>query len=42
MLTAWLIEMRSAARTPDLSAQWQEIVDALVVEGVRILAPYSE
>ena len=42
MLTEWLIEMRSVARTPDLSAQWQEIVDALVVEGVRILAPYSE
>lgn len=42
MLAEWLIEVRSFARTPDLSDRWQEIVDALVVEGVRILAPYSE
>ena len=41
MLAEWLIEMRSTAESADLSARWQEIVDALVVEGVWRLAPYS-
>ena len=42
MLAEWLIEIRSFAQTSDLSARWQETVDALVVEGARKLAPYSE
>ena len=42
LLTDWLIETRSVANSTDLSTQWQEIVDSLVVEGVRKLAPYSE
>ena len=42
MLTEWLIETKSAAANAGLSAQWQQIVDALVVEGVTRLAPYSE
>ena len=42
MLADWLIETRSAANSADLSAQWQEVVDSLVVEGVTRLAPYSE
>ena len=41
-LPEWLIETRSAAANADLSGQWQQIVDALVVEGVTRLAPYSE
>lgn len=41
MLAEWLIEIRSALESADISAQWQEIVDALVVEGVSRLAPYS-
>ena len=39
---AWLIEIRSAAASVGLSARWQQVVDALVVEGVARLAPYSE
>ena len=42
MLTNWLIETRSAAAAIGLSAKWQQVVDALVVEGVARLAPYSE
>ena len=42
LLADWLIETRSAAAAVGLSAQWQQIVDALVVEGVARLAPYSE
>ena len=42
LLADWLIETRSVANSTDLSTQWQEIVDSLVVEGVRKLAPYSE
>ena len=42
MLTEWLIETRSDAASVGLSGQWQQIVDALVVEGVTRLAPYSE
>ena len=39
----WLIEKRSAAAAdPRLSTRWQQVVDALVVEGVARLAPYSE
>ena len=38
----WLIEERSAAAALDLSTRWQQVVDALVVEGVAQLAPYSE
>ena len=41
-LPAWLIEMRLASVDAGLSATWQEIIDALVVAGVRRLAPYSE
>ena len=41
-LSEWLVETRSAAVGVDLSAQWQQVVDALVVEGVTRLAPYSE
>ena len=42
LLANWLIETRYAADATGLSAKWQEIVDALVVEGVARLAPYSE
>ena len=41
-LSTWLIESRSMAEGAGLLACWQEIVDALVVAGVRQLAPYSE
>ena len=41
-LTEWLIEIRAAAADAGLSAEWQQVVDALVVAGVRTLAPYSE
>ena len=42
LLTNWLIETRYAADAAGLSAEWQEIVDALVIEGVAPLARYSE
>ena len=42
MVTSWLIEIRSTAVDTDLLPSWQEVVDALVVAGVRQLAPYSE
>ena len=42
MVTSWLIEIRSTAADTDLLASWQEVVDTLVVAGVRQLAPYSE
>ena len=43
LLAAWLIETRSAAAaSSDLSKVWQGVVDALVVEGISQLAPYSE
>ena len=42
LLTDWMIETRSAAAAVGLSGQWQQVVDALVVEGVTRLAPYSE
>ena len=41
-LSTWLIEIRSVADHAGLLASWQEVVDALVVAGVRQLAPYSE
>ena len=42
LVATWLIETRSAAESAGLSPQWQQVVDALVVEGVTQLAPYSE
>jgi len=42
MLPDWLIEVRPAAADGGLMAQWQQVVDALVVAGVRQLAPYSQ
>ena len=42
MVTSWLIEIRSTAADTDLLASWQEVVDTLVVAGVRQLGPYSE
>ena len=41
-LSTWLIELRPVAEGAGLLAGWQEVVDALVVAGVRQLAPYSE
>ena len=38
----WLVETRSAAANVGLSARWQQVVDALVVEGDTQLVPYSE
>ena len=38
----WLIDMRSLVVDAGLLAKWQQVVDALVVEGVTQLAPYSE
>ena len=37
-----MIEIRSAAVDAHVLAEWQRIVDALVVAGVTRLAPYSE
>ena len=42
LLADWLIERRAAASDGGLLSTWQEIVDALVVEGVTRLAAYSE
>ena len=42
MLPTWLIDMRSLVVDAGLLAKWQQVVDALVVEGVTQLAPYSE
>ena len=42
LLPQWLIDTRSAAVDASLEALWQEVVDALVVEGVGQLAAYSE
>ena len=41
-LSTWLVESRPVAEDAGLSASWQEVVDALVVAGVKQLAPYSE
>ena len=42
LLTTWLIDTRAAAAAVGLSSIWQQIVDALVVEGIAQLAPYSD
>ena len=42
LLPQWLIDTRSAAVDASLETLWQQVVDALVVEGVGRLAPYSE
>ena len=42
LLSSWLIEVRQAASDAGLLADWQRVVDALVVAGVSRLAPYSE
>ena len=42
MLADWLVESRSSADAAGLLDIWQQIVDALVVEGDSHLAPYSE
>ena len=43
VLAQWLIQTRFAIATDaDLLVLWQEVVDALVVEGVTSLAAYSE
>ncbi|MFD5013747.1 hypothetical protein [Streptomyces chartreusis] len=42
LLTSWLIELRQAVSDAGLTADWQRVVDALVVSGVSRLAPYSE
>ncbi|MCY4673934.1 MAG: hypothetical protein OXD43_09275 [Bacteroidetes bacterium] len=42
-LSDWLIEMHSiTAGNEEVLRVWQDVVDALVVEGVTRLAPYSE
>jgi hypothetical protein len=41
-LATWLVEVRAEAAGSGLLSEWQRIVDALVVEGVSRLAPYSE
>ena len=41
-VSTWLINMRSAAIAAGLTADWQRVVDVLVVEGAPGLAPYSE
>ena len=42
LLANWLIEIRAVADAVGLSNTWQQVVDALVVEGDSRLAPYSE
>ena len=42
LLPQWLIDTRTAAVDANLEALWQQVVDALVVEGVGQLSPYSE
>ena len=41
-LTPWLIEIRPAAVEAGLLAEWQEVVDTMVVAGATRLAPYSD
>ena len=41
-LPNWLVETRAAAVDAGLLDRWQEVVDALVVAGVTLLAHYSE
>ena len=42
LLANWLVETRASAATVGLTDIWQQIIDALVVEGDSHLAPYSE
>ena len=42
LLANWLIEVRIVVADSGLMGMWQQIVDALVVEGVTRLAPYSD
>ena len=42
LLSTWLVEVRQPASDAGLLADWQRVVDALVVAGVARLAPYSE
>jgi hypothetical protein len=42
LLESWLTEIRAAAEETGSLANWQRIVDALVVAGASRLAPYSE
>ena len=42
VLPAWLMEIRTTAVETGRLADWQEVVDALVVAGITQLAPYSE
>lgn len=42
LLSSWLIETRETASNQKLDAEWQQVVDALVVAGASELAPYSE
>ena len=42
LVPGWLIDVRSAADNCGCLETWQAIVDALVVAGVRRLAPYSD
>lgn len=42
ILAAWLVEMRPLAFDAQLSKSWQNVVDALIVEGVTRLAQYSD
>ena len=42
MLADWLIEVRLVVVDVGLTAKWQQVVDSLVVAGVRQLAPYSQ
>ncbi len=41
-LSEWLISIRSAATDSGVIAEWQRLVDALVVAGDTQLAPYSD
>ncbi|MDQ0828186.1 DNA-binding transcriptional ArsR family regulator [Streptomyces achromogenes] len=42
LLASWLIELRQTVADVGMPADWQRVVDALVVAGVSRLAPYSE
>lgn len=42
LLLSWLTDIRDAAIAAGARAEWQRLVDALVVAGDRSLAPYSE
>ncbi len=42
VLQAWLPEIRTAADGAGMLPRWQDIIDALVVAGDTVLAPYSD